>query len=126
MPLYEFECPKCGIFETFAKMSDEPLTECPECGSKVQKLISMPAFSIAASTPDMGEFARDEMSAKLGRKVEKGESYYEVPYQPGGGGGELVDVKGLNDRQKQHAIAEAHIRAGDERITSPDQVEPMQ
>ena len=40
MPTYEYECEKCtNLFEAFQKMSDAPLTECPDCGSKVRRLI---------------------------------------------------------------------------------------
>ena len=39
MPTYEYNCPKCGIFEEFHKMSDR-LTHCPVCGQEVTRLIS--------------------------------------------------------------------------------------
>ena len=33
MPTYEYLCKTCGHrFETWQKMSDEPLTVCPNCG----------------------------------------------------------------------------------------------
>jgi len=32
MPTYDYECRSCGYrFETFQNMSDQPLTDCPEC-----------------------------------------------------------------------------------------------
>lgn len=41
MPTYEYECCKCNNkFEVFQKMSEEPLSKCPECGGKVKRLIS--------------------------------------------------------------------------------------
>lgn len=39
MPTYEYECSKCGIFECFQSMSDQPLDRCPTCRSKVRRLI---------------------------------------------------------------------------------------
>ncbi|MDX9801571.1 MAG: zinc ribbon domain-containing protein [Spirochaetia bacterium] len=40
MPTYDYECKTCGkIFEVFQKMSDDPLTECPECGKEVKRLV---------------------------------------------------------------------------------------
>ena len=39
MPTYDYECPKCGVFEYFQSMKDEPLKKCPECGSNVRRLI---------------------------------------------------------------------------------------
>jgi len=46
MPIYEYECLKCGDkFEEIQKFSDEPLKVC-DCGKggKVKKLISAPSF----------------------------------------------------------------------------------
>ena len=40
MPTYEYMCEKCGKFEEFQRMSDEPLSHCPKCGSPVRRLIS--------------------------------------------------------------------------------------
>lgn len=40
MPIYEYKCEKCGRFEKLQKFSDEPLKECPTCGSSVQKIMS--------------------------------------------------------------------------------------
>jgi len=40
MPLYEYECSRCGIrFERVQRFSDEPLHVCPECGGAVNRLI---------------------------------------------------------------------------------------
>ncbi len=40
MPTYEYECNACGHrFDAFQSMSEEPLTECPECSGRVQRLI---------------------------------------------------------------------------------------
>lgn len=40
MPRYEYECSECGVrFERIQKFNEAPLTECPECGSEVHRLI---------------------------------------------------------------------------------------
>ena len=40
MPTYDYKCNDCGhLFEYFQKMTDEPLTECPECKGKLKRLI---------------------------------------------------------------------------------------
>lgn len=47
MPLYEYQCDKCGNqFELRQKFSDEPATECPKCGGPIKKLISQSAFAL--------------------------------------------------------------------------------
>jgi putative FmdB family regulatory protein len=46
MPIYEYECDKCGhAFEREQRMSDPPVKTCPKCrGRKVTKLISRSSF----------------------------------------------------------------------------------
>ena len=40
MPTYEYKCDSCGyVFEEFQSMKDDPLSKCPKCGGKVQRLI---------------------------------------------------------------------------------------
>ena len=48
MPIYEYECRSCGHhLEALQKVSDEPLTQCPECGKPaLHKLISAAAFRL--------------------------------------------------------------------------------
>jgi putative FmdB family regulatory protein len=41
MPTYEYECTVCGHqFDAFQKITDAPLSKCPQCGKKVKRLIS--------------------------------------------------------------------------------------
>ncbi|WP_041278063.1 FmdB family zinc ribbon protein [Desulfotalea psychrophila] len=47
MPVYEYECSKCEkVFEVQQRMSDDPLTECPECHGAVKKLMSVNSFQL--------------------------------------------------------------------------------
>jgi putative FmdB family regulatory protein len=40
MPTYDYVCTKCGhTFEAFQRMSDKPLSRCPECKGAVRRLI---------------------------------------------------------------------------------------
>jgi putative FmdB family regulatory protein len=48
MPLYEYDCPKCGRFEVLQKMSEKPLAT-HECGNKVKKVMSAGAFAFKGS-----------------------------------------------------------------------------
>jgi len=41
MPTYDYRCENCNYqFETFQKMSEEPLKICPQCNGIVRRLIS--------------------------------------------------------------------------------------
>lgn len=47
MPVYEYECKACEkVFEVQQKMSDDPLTNCPECDGPVNKIMSMNSFQL--------------------------------------------------------------------------------
>jgi len=47
MPIYEYQCMKCGhITEAWQKFSDPPLGECELCHGKVKKLISQSTFHL--------------------------------------------------------------------------------
>lgn len=48
MPIYEYRCQKCGHeLEALRKISDPPLTECPECHeASLQKLVSAASFRL--------------------------------------------------------------------------------
>ena len=40
MPTYDYSCPNGHRFEVFQRMSDEPVSECPECGGAAPRNIS--------------------------------------------------------------------------------------
>jgi putative FmdB family regulatory protein len=47
MPLYEYQCEACGLkFEVRQKFSDQPVSECGDCGGTVKKLISQTGFAL--------------------------------------------------------------------------------
>jgi putative FmdB family regulatory protein len=46
MPIYEYECRKCGPFEVTQRIVDKPLARCPTCKGKVRKLISNTSFQL--------------------------------------------------------------------------------
>ena len=47
MPIYEYQCQKCGtIEEALQKFSDRPLTKCRHCTGKLHKLVSQSSFHL--------------------------------------------------------------------------------
>ena len=41
MPTYKYLCKKCShAFDRFQKISDRPVRKCPECGGRVERVIS--------------------------------------------------------------------------------------
>ncbi|MGY0217758.1 FmdB family zinc ribbon protein [Endozoicomonadaceae bacterium StTr2] len=51
MPIYEYLCQSCGeAHEAIQKMSDAPLTDCPQCGeASLAKQLSAPSFRLKGS-----------------------------------------------------------------------------
>jgi putative FmdB family regulatory protein len=58
VPLYEYQCARCGRFEQIQKFSDPPLGACPACGGEVQKLLSAPSFQFKGSGWYVTDYAR--------------------------------------------------------------------
>jgi len=59
MPLYEYECLKCGArFEQIRRFSDPPLNKHDGCGGKVRKLLSAPAIQFKGSGWYITDYAR--------------------------------------------------------------------
>ena len=47
MPIYEYECEKCGnIEEVLQRFSAKPLTKCKHCSGRLHKLISQSTFHL--------------------------------------------------------------------------------
>jgi putative FmdB family regulatory protein len=51
MPIYEYECGKCGVFEKLVFGGDEVV--CPNCGGSVERLMSACNFKSAGRGGDM-------------------------------------------------------------------------
>jgi putative FmdB family regulatory protein len=58
VPLYEYECPKDGLFEQIHKFSDPPLAACPTCGGPIEKLLSAPAIQFKGTGWYITDYAR--------------------------------------------------------------------
>jgi len=59
MPLYEYQCKKCGhVFEKIQKFSDKPVKKCPECGGQVEQTISAPAVQFKGSGWYVTDYAK--------------------------------------------------------------------
>jgi putative FmdB family regulatory protein len=59
MPLYEYECERCGKhFELIQKFSDQPLTTHDECGGTVHRLLSVSALQFKGSGWYVNDYAK--------------------------------------------------------------------
>lgn len=84
MPLYEYQCTKCGHrFEKIQKFSDKKIKKCPECGGPVEQVISAPAVQFKGSgwyvtdyakkstAPSASDGGKDSKEAKDSKKEDK-------------------------------------------------------
>ena len=47
MPIYEYECSSCcNVFEVIQRMTENPLTSCPDCSGSLKKLVSQSSFQL--------------------------------------------------------------------------------
>jgi putative FmdB family regulatory protein len=72
MPIYEYQCQKCGeIFEVFQKFSDPPPKR-HECGGrKIKRLMSQTSFILKGTGWYVTDYARKEQSQKEGKGKDK-------------------------------------------------------
>jgi putative FmdB family regulatory protein len=49
MPIYEYKCNKCGVFEAMQGIKESPLKKCPTCNSKVERQMSRGSFILKGS-----------------------------------------------------------------------------
>jgi putative FmdB family regulatory protein len=78
MPLYEYQCKKCGNrFERIQRFSDPMVKKCPECGGKVEQMISAPAVQFKGSGWYVTDYAKSSGSSRSDSKSDsdgKGDS----------------------------------------------------
>src|SRR5437588_5996681 len=72
MPIYEYRCEHCGVFEEMQRITDPPLARCPTCKRKVRRLISATSFQLKGSGWYVTDYAR--AGSDNGAKKDGGES----------------------------------------------------
>ena len=75
MPIYEYQCTQCGHrFEQIQKFSDPLVENCPQCGGKVEQLLSAPAVQFKGSGWYVTDYARKGSGGSGGKKDGSSES----------------------------------------------------
>ena len=75
MPIYEYKCENGHVFDVIQKMTDEPLTECQECGAPAVRVLHSPAVHFKGSgfyNTDYGKKKKGGNGAPSGAKESKG------------------------------------------------------
>jgi putative FmdB family regulatory protein len=75
MPLYEYQCQKCGHrFERIQKFSDAMVKKCPDCGGKVEQMISAPAVQFKGSGWYVTDYAKKSSAGSSSKAESKSDS----------------------------------------------------
>ena len=72
MPIYEYECAKCKkVHEIWQKITEDPVAPCPDCGKKMQRLISASGFALKGSGWYKTDYERKPAAKDSKEKKEK-------------------------------------------------------
>ena len=75
MPLYEYECKKCGHrFERIQRFSDPLVKKCPECGGKVEQVLSAPAVQFKGSGWYVTDYAKKSSAGSSSKSESESKS----------------------------------------------------
>jgi putative FmdB family regulatory protein len=66
MPIYEYRCENGHLFEVMQKITDDPVTQCEECGAPVQRVFHPVAVHVKGS----GFYNTDYGTARRKRETE--------------------------------------------------------
>ena len=78
MPIYEYQCKKCGKqFEAFQGITEPDLKSCKFCKGKVHKMMSLSSFSLKGSGWYATDYAGKKSTATA--KKEKAETTETTP-----------------------------------------------
>ena len=66
MPIYEYRCENGHLFEVMQKITDDPVTQCEECGAPVQRVFHPVAVHFKGS----GFYNTDYGTARRKRETE--------------------------------------------------------
>ncbi|HET9164089.1 MAG TPA: FmdB family zinc ribbon protein [Solirubrobacterales bacterium] len=66
MPIYEYKCTNGHVFDVIQKMSDEPLTECQECGAAAERVLHPVAIHFKGSGFHNTDYGKKKTGASSG------------------------------------------------------------
>jgi putative FmdB family regulatory protein len=74
MPIYEYQCDHCGVFEYSQRITEDPLKKCPTCKGKVRRLISNTSFMLKGSGWYATDYGRSKSSSSSESTTANGKS----------------------------------------------------
>ena len=76
MPIYEYECPQCGVIEIWQKISEGTRRKCPEpdCRKSIKRLVSAPSLQFKGTGWYVTDYANKGKAPTSQRSSEQNES----------------------------------------------------
>ena len=108
MPIYEYRCEKCGVFEQTQRITDPALERCPTCRRKVRRLISNTSFQLKGGGWYVTDYGRaGQQGQKSGEKSGESSSSGESSKDAGGASASASSTSDGKDTAKKKAEAKA-------------------
>lgn len=63
MPIYEYKCANDHVFDVIQRMSDEPLSECQECGAPAERVLHPVAIHFKGSGFHNTDYGKKKVGA---------------------------------------------------------------
>jgi putative FmdB family regulatory protein len=115
MPIYEYQCKNCGVFEVTQRIVDDALKECPTChGSDLHRLISHTSFVLKGS----GWYATDYASKSAKSDTTDGSAPAAASSAPAEGGGNGSASSGDSSASSSSSAGEASAKASSDKSAS--------
>jgi putative FmdB family regulatory protein len=74
VPIYEYKCDNGHVFDVMQKMSEDPLTECVECGAPAVRVLTAPAVHFKGSGFYNTDYGKRKGGGSNGSSSESGSS----------------------------------------------------
>jgi putative FmdB family regulatory protein len=58
MPIYEYKCNKCGVFEVTQRITEKALKRCPTCKGRIERIISNTSFVLKGTGWYVTDYAK--------------------------------------------------------------------
>jgi len=102
LPTYEYRCHECEHqFEVFQKMSDDPVSDCEECGGPVRRML----FPVAIHFKGSGFYTTDYARKKT-LPAPNGNGSSEASDSSGNGSSDHVESSGNSSRVSSPSSSE--------------------
>jgi len=84
MPLYEYECAQCGVFEEMRALTlaAEPC-DCISCGTPAPRRLSIPQYASMSASRRVAHETNERSSHEPRRSVSKSAAKGKKPHKPG-------------------------------------------